>query len=72
MPSACVPKTVDRCGGAKRKFINQSRSAGVAGIVRSVGRLRKRIRLRATEGCPPQSNYVETDSEPFRAPRSWP
>jgi hypothetical protein len=30
------------------------------------------IRLRTTEGCTPQSNYVETDSEPFRAPRSWP
>jgi hypothetical protein len=61
MPSACVPKTVDRCGGAKRKFINQSRSAGVAGIVRSVGRLRKRIRDRDTP------EVRRTDRSPIRA-----
>jgi hypothetical protein len=52
MLSACVPMTVDGCGDTRRELINQSRSAGV---VRSAGRLRKRIPCRTlTRAMGPQ------------------
>jgi len=38
--------TVDGSGVSRREHINQSRSVGTAGVTRTAGRLRKRIRFR--------------------------